>query len=159
VYTNTLYKWCKPCQINHLRENFTNWTSKNEQIDKFIQEKQLSIDDYYSSIIEWIPYYQFNKIKKFSNIIYSAKWKDGPLLYDDNKNKYIRNSANKAVILNYLVNSQNITNEFLNEVSRFSTNLFRHFIILIFFFNRLKYFMIKLKYMVYLKILIQKIIL
>jgi hypothetical protein len=71
VYTNTLYKWCKPCQINNLKKNFTNWTSKNEQIDKLIQEKQLSINDFYDTIFEWIPYCQFNQIEKLSNIIYS----------------------------------------------------------------------------------------
>jgi hypothetical protein len=121
-YTDTLYKWCKPCQINHLKENFTNWTSKNEQIDKLIQEKQLSINNVYDTIFEWIPYDQFNDIKKSSNAAYSTKWKDGPLLYNNSfytSNKYTRNFANKAVILKYLVNSPNITYEFLNEVCKF----------------------------------------
>jgi hypothetical protein len=123
-FTNAEYKWCKTCQIDWLRENFTNWTSKNEQIDKLIQEKQLSINDYEDTIFEWIPYDQFNNIKELSSKIYSARWKNGPLSY--NRNVYLRNSANKEIILKYLVNSQNITNEFLNEVSRFSTNLFKH---------------------------------
>jgi hypothetical protein len=120
---------------------------------------QLSIHNYKDVIIEWIPYDQFNDIKKLSNEAYSAKWKDGPLLYDDYyKDKYIRNSANKAIILKYLVNSQNITNEFLNEMGRFSTNLFSTFYYInIFFYNRLEYIIMKLKYMVYPKILIQMI--
>jgi hypothetical protein len=89
---------------------------------------QLSIHNYKDVIIEWIPYDQLNDIKKLNNAVYLAKWKDGPLLYDDYyKDKYIRNSANKVIILKYLVNSQNITNEFLNEVGRFSTNLFSTF--------------------------------
>ena len=25
--------WCKPCQIDNLKGNFTNWTSRNEKID------------------------------------------------------------------------------------------------------------------------------
>jgi hypothetical protein len=126
-YINAEYKWCKLCQINYLKENFTNWSSKNKQIDKLIQEVQLKINNHGDIIFEWIPYDQFNDIKKLSNEAYSAKWKDGPLLYDDYyKDKYIRNSANKAIILKYLVNSQNITNEFL-KVGRFSTNLFSTF--------------------------------
>ncbi|CAB5357002.1 unnamed protein product [Rhizophagus irregularis] len=28
-YTNAKCKWCKPCQINWLKENFTNWTSEH----------------------------------------------------------------------------------------------------------------------------------
>jgi hypothetical protein len=129
-FTNAEYDWCKPCQMNYLKKNFTNWTSKNEQIDRLIQEKQLSINDYKDTIFEWIPYYQISDIEKLSNTIYSAKWKDGPLLYDYYyKNKYIRNLANKAIILKYLVNLQNITNEFLNEVGSFSTNLFSIFLL------------------------------
>jgi hypothetical protein len=125
---------CSLCQMDWLKENFTNWTSENKQLDNLIQEKQLSINGIYDTIFEWIPYYQFSDIEKLNNITYLAKWKDGPLLYNYYyKNKYIRKSANKAIILKYLVNLQNITNEFLNEVSKFSTNLFSIFIILISF--------------------------
>jgi hypothetical protein len=127
-YTNAEYKWCKSCQINYLKENFANWTSENKQLDNLIQDIQLNINDYKDTIFEWIPYYQFSDIEKLSNTTYSAKWKDGPLLHDYYyKNKYIRNSANKAIILKYL---QNFTNEFLNEVGRFSTNLFSIFFLL-----------------------------
>jgi len=38
------YKWCKPCRIDNLKGNFTNWTSGNEKIDNVIQEMQLKID-------------------------------------------------------------------------------------------------------------------
>jgi hypothetical protein len=123
-FTNAKYKWCKSCQINYLKENFTNWSSKD--IDNLIQEIQLSVCNCKDVIFEWIPYYQFNSIKKLSKTTYSARWKNGPLLY---KNKYTRNSANKEVILKYLVNLQNITNEFLNEVGRIFTNLFNIFLL------------------------------
>jgi hypothetical protein len=123
-FTNAKYKWCRPCQTDWLKENFMSWTSENKQLDNIIQEIQLSINEYNDTIFEWIPYDQFNNIKILSNITYSAKWKDGPLLYRYYKNEYIRNSANEAIILKCLVNSQDITNEFLNEVGRFSTNLF-----------------------------------
>jgi hypothetical protein len=125
---NAEYKYCKPCQIDWLKKNFTNWTSKNKQIDDLIQEMQLNISNYKELIFEWIPYYQFNDIKKLSVTTYSAKWKNDSLLYDYYyKNKYIRNLANKAIILKYLVNSQNITSEFINEVN-FYKFIFLHFL-------------------------------
>jgi hypothetical protein len=120
-FTNAKNRWCKTCQIDWLRKNFTNWTSESKQLNNLIQEKQLSINDYNDTIFEWIPYDQFIDAKELNNTaIYSARWKNGPLLYNSlYDNKYIRNSANKAVTLKYLVNSPNITYEFLNKVCYF----------------------------------------
>ena len=50
--TNSLYNWCKLCFRN---ENFINWTSENEKIDRFIQEMQSKFNDYDDKIFEWIP--------------------------------------------------------------------------------------------------------
>ena len=118
-YTNVGWKWCKPCQIDNLKENFTNWTSGNEKIDELIQEMQLKIVFRWDIVFEWIPYNQFSDIKEIGRggfaTVYSAIWKDGPLEY----NKYIGNykrKLNYSVALKCLHNSQNITNEFLNEV-------------------------------------------
>jgi hypothetical protein len=36
------YRTCKPCLVNYLKRNFSNWTSGNEKINYFIQEKQLN---------------------------------------------------------------------------------------------------------------------
>src|SRR5687767_13280503 len=36
IYTDIRYKWCNPCQINNLKQNFANWTSGNEKINKLI---------------------------------------------------------------------------------------------------------------------------
>ena len=120
-YTNMAYKWCKQCQINNLKKDFINWTSGIKKIDNFIQEKQLEIDSPQSTILEWIPYDQFSDINEVNNddltIIYSAKWKNGPLHWDENCRKYKRHQDNKnnEVTLKYLHNLQNIE-EFLNEV-------------------------------------------
>ncbi|GBC02684.1 hypothetical protein RclHR1_04750012 [Rhizophagus clarus] len=123
-YTNIKNKWCKSCQINNLKENFTNWTSENEKIDNFIQETQLKINDYDEIIFEWISYDQFNEIKeiKNDNLItdYSAIWKDGPLIYKKTLKKYER-CSNMLFTLKYLHNSQNFINEFLNEVKTYLT--------------------------------------
>jgi hypothetical protein len=113
------YEWCESCQKNSLRQNFTNWTSENEEIDNLIQEIQLGINKLTDIIFEWIPYNQFNNIKEIGeegfDKIYSAIWKDGPLNYDKIRNKYTRNKQNAMVTLK-LYDSQNIANEFLTEV-------------------------------------------
>src|SRR5688572_27845391 len=109
-YTDTWYKWCKPCQIDNLKGNFTNWTSGNEKIDDFIQEMQLKIDCPYNTVFEWIPYDQFSDIKEIGRggfaTVYSAIWKDGPLDYNKDNEEYTRKS-NYKVALKYLHNSQN----------------------------------------------------
>ena len=122
VYTNLEYKWCEPCQIDNLKGNFTNWTSGNEKIDELIQKMQLKIDGQQDTVFEWIPYNQFSDIKEIGRggfaTVYSAIWKDGPLKFDEDNKEYTRKSysANQKVALKCLHNSQNITNEFLNEV-------------------------------------------
>src|SRR5437763_13246057 len=105
-YTDTESKWCNPCQISYLK-NFTNW-SGTEKIDNFIQEMQLSINDYNDRILEWIPYIQFKIIKEISKgdsaTIYSAIWTNGPLYYNNDKKELIRES-NKKVSLKCLYNT------------------------------------------------------
>ncbi|EXX64088.1 Mkk2p [Rhizophagus irregularis DAOM 197198w] len=124
-YTDIKNRWCKPCRINYFKENFTNWTSQNKEIDSFIQEIQLSINHYKDKILEWIPYNQFIYIKEISkgNSITICKviWKDGPLYYDNYEKKWSRNPYNK-VALKFLYNSQNIIDEFLNEVKMYLEN-------------------------------------
>ncbi|UZO02482.1 uncharacterized protein OCT59_020962 [Rhizophagus irregularis] len=121
LYTDIHHKWCKPCLINGLKQNFVNWTSGNEEIDNFIQITQLKIDNLEDTIVEWIPYDQFDNIKEIGKgefaTVYLAKWKDGPLLYQYERIPY------KEVALKCLHNSQNITNEFLNEVNAYSIGI------------------------------------
>ncbi|RHZ51189.1 hypothetical protein Glove_482g38 [Diversispora epigaea] len=52
---NKYLPWCKPCNSKHFQNDFNNWTSGNDKIDKFIQDAQLNANDYYK-VIEWIPY-------------------------------------------------------------------------------------------------------
>jgi hypothetical protein len=96
-----------------------NWTSGNEKIDEFIQEKQLIIKDHNDVVFEWIPYNQFNEIKETGRndliTVYSAIWKDGPLQYLGYTNKYIRDS-NKEVALKCLHNSTNPIEFVINVV-------------------------------------------
>jgi hypothetical protein len=109
-YFNIKDKCCKQCFIS---DYYKNNTSGNEIIDNLISEIQSKIE----KIFEWIPYSQYINIKEIRKsdfyILYSAIWKDGPLIYDD---KYYCREQNKKVILRCCNNSQNITNELLNEV-------------------------------------------
>ena len=107
---NVYEKWCKQ------------YTSGNEKINNLIQEMQLKIDSYNDIVFEWISYNQFSDIKEISrgsfSTVYSAIWKDGPLKYNEDNEEYTRDSddSNYEVALKCLHNSQNVTNEFLNEV-------------------------------------------
>ena len=119
MYISLEEKWCELCQINNFKKKFVNWSSGNEKIDEFIQEMQLKVDKWNYIIVEWIPYNQFNNIKEIGkdgfNTVYSAIWTDGPLDYNKYYKKYTRKLVDKEVALKRLYNSQNITNEFLNE--------------------------------------------
>src|SRR5438034_11812609 len=57
----------KTCYAIRFQQNFKNWTSGNDDIDKFIQDNQLSAHDFASVALEWIPY------DRFHGIIYIAK--------------------------------------------------------------------------------------
>jgi hypothetical protein len=123
-YTEVHYKLCKPCYLNNLKNNFTNWTSGNEKIDKFIQKMQLKIDNFIDDMFEWIPYSQFINVKeiekKDSLIMYSAIWKDGPLYDDFDNGKLIRKSKRVTLFkLNCLDRPQDMIDKFLNKVRDF----------------------------------------
>ncbi|RHZ76571.1 hypothetical protein Glove_196g20 [Diversispora epigaea] len=62
-YTNTVWKWCKPCNSKHFQNDFNNWTSGNDKIDKFIKDAQLNTNSYLD-VIEWIPYDRFKDVKQ-----------------------------------------------------------------------------------------------
>uniref|UniRef100_U9UKF9 Uncharacterized protein n=1 Tax=Rhizophagus irregularis (strain DAOM 181602 / DAOM 197198 / MUCL 43194) TaxID=747089 RepID=U9UKF9_RHIID len=74
----------------HFQRNFKNWTSGNDDIDKFIQDTQLSAhkDSEISNALEWIPYDRLDNFakNKFGKV-YKANWIDGKIKYWDNKNK------------------------------------------------------------------------
>ena len=57
------------CNAMHFQQNFVNWTSGNNDIDKLIQDTQLSAHTEYAlrSVLEWIPYDRFHDIKYIAN--------------------------------------------------------------------------------------------
>jgi hypothetical protein len=113
----------KKCKVKHFQRNFKNWTSGNDNIDKFIQNNQLSAHAFYEvkNALEWIPYDRFNNITYIAKggfgKVYQANWIDGNIVVWDDKNHNWKRYGNKVVALKSLNNSKNISLEFMNEVS------------------------------------------
>ncbi|GBC04321.1 hypothetical protein RclHR1_05610008 [Rhizophagus clarus] len=118
---NTILYWCKACNAKHFQQNFINWTSGNDDIDKFIQDTQLSSINYYH-VLEWLPYNRFYDIEYITEggfgKVYKAKWIDGYILSWDSKiQNWKRIHSNKFVALKSLYNSENVIFEFINEIT------------------------------------------
>ncbi|CAB5395740.1 unnamed protein product [Rhizophagus irregularis] len=84
IYTDIQYKWCKPC-------NFISWKSGDDKIDSLIQ---LKINERSDTRFEWIPFNQFNKIRKIGKgmfvSIYAAIWEyEVTLLYYNDSQKLL----------------------------------------------------------------------
>ena len=104
----------------HFQQNFSKWSSGNVDIDKFIQDTQLSAN-YHQKVLEWIPYDRFYDIEYIAKggfgKVYRANWIDGPIYNWDIKNQnWEHYGSNMLVALKSLDNSKNVTLEFLNEV-------------------------------------------
>jgi serine/threonine protein kinase len=115
---------CKECNeiciAKRFQQNFKNWTSGNNDIDKIIQDSQLS--DHYETkkALEWIPYDRFHNIKYIAKggfgKVYKANWIDGPIdKWSKKHNNWIRKN-NKDVALKKLNNSKKFSLEFMSEV-------------------------------------------
>src|SRR5690242_19412789 len=72
--------YCEICIRNHLKANFSNWTSGNDKIDNLIQECQMKAFAP-SLVVEWIPYDNLKKIEYLKeggfSKIYTAHWIGG----------------------------------------------------------------------------------
>ncbi|GBC05954.1 hypothetical protein RclHR1_06520010 [Rhizophagus clarus] len=111
----------RECKAKRFKQNFKNWTSGNNYVDKFIQNTQLLDHGYYKcDALEWIPYDRLYNIKYIVESdfgkLYSAKWCDGCIsgYYDQNWRRY---EQNMSVTLNSLNDPINITLKFINEIT------------------------------------------
>jgi len=100
------------CNVKYFQQNFGNWTSGNDIIDKFIRGSQLSAQAHNdaSKALEWIPYdrlFNIGYIEKGElDKIYIANWIDGHVSEWDYKiQNWLRVSENMYVILKNLNNS------------------------------------------------------
>ncbi|EXX69538.1 hypothetical protein RirG_095140 [Rhizophagus irregularis DAOM 197198w] len=123
IVLNNKCKECNKiyCNSIYFQRNFENWTSGNDDIDKFIQDTQLSAHKDVKEALEWIPYNRFYDIKYIAKggfgKVYRAYLTNGFITDWDSKNqKWKRNSNDILVALKSLNNSKNITPEFINEV-------------------------------------------
>ena len=110
----------KICYAKHFQQNSKSWASGNKDIDKFIQDTQLSAETH-SNVLEWIPYNKFRNVEYIAKggfgKVYKANWTDGFITkWDDMSQNWERGLSNKIVALKTLNNSKNVTSEFINEV-------------------------------------------
>ena len=115
---NTYYSWCQSCDPKLLTEG---WTSGNETLDELIKSIQLKSTEYGNDYyLQWVPYNDLTNIEKIGEdefaTVSKATWLNGYKSIDYN-NK--RTSKDMPVALKKLHNSQNISDEFLNEVNYF----------------------------------------
>ncbi|PKY29630.1 HCP-like protein [Rhizophagus irregularis] len=115
------YHWCQQCNTRRFQQDFSKWTSKNEFIDKFIQEAQLNAKNSYE-VLEWIPYNKLSNINYYDkggfSEIHKAVWSDGPIFsWSFDKQQWIRYyfQTGYEVILKTLNNSSSLNNKFLDE--------------------------------------------
>ena len=107
----TLY--CEYCVRNYLRENFSNWTSGNNDIDNLIQKCQIET-------LEWIPYNNLKNIKYLTkggcSEIYTAIWINGRYDEWDSKEQQLIRLGKDSVILKGLENVESANQSWFEEV-------------------------------------------
>ncbi|GET53926.1 kinase-like domain-containing protein [Rhizophagus irregularis DAOM 181602=DAOM 197198] len=110
--------WCQQCNVKRFQKDFSKWTSKNESIDKFIQEAQLNAKNSYE-ILEWIPYNELSSInyhdKGGFSEIHKAIWSDGPIFSWNYDKQQWNRQTDHEVILKVLNDSSSLNNKFLDE--------------------------------------------
>ncbi|CAG8480883.1 10507_t:CDS:2 [Ambispora gerdemannii] len=119
---------CQHCTSEFIREQFDKWTSGNEKIDREIQEAQLnspvvplSLGDS-PRIIEWIPFEDLLDVKPINTIgkgdvtIYKAVLAKGFAQSFDYDKRTILRAPQTRVVLRHLVKSEQINEEFLQEL-------------------------------------------
>src|SRR5437764_1018296 len=112
-------RFCEWCISLHLQSLFNTWTSGNEIIDDFIHKCQIQ-SSIPNSILEWIPFEEFENIEKLTeggfSTIYTATWTRGTIVdYDENKKEFSY-FENQHVVLKSLNNSSDPGKSFFNEV-------------------------------------------
>ncbi|GBC10577.1 hypothetical protein RclHR1_09740002 [Rhizophagus clarus] len=133
--SNTGYDWCQYCNSEYFRKNFTNWSSENQELDKFIQIAQLKAINV-RSVLEWIEYKEFTNVKHLADggnsSVFTANWPQGPIrAWDTTVNNWKRgweHVNSDVIILKQIKNSDNMTSTFLNELSAYHqfSNLVTH---------------------------------
>ncbi|GBB93945.1 hypothetical protein RclHR1_02260010 [Rhizophagus clarus] len=113
---------CVSCIIGHFKDDFVKWTSGNKDIDKLIQENQLSFNNY-NELLEWVPFVKFKNIEYIAEggfaKVYSAMWTDGQIKRWNSLSNNWEGNGETKIALKILNNSENISEDFLNEIKVF----------------------------------------
>ncbi|GBB88397.1 hypothetical protein RclHR1_14980002 [Rhizophagus clarus] len=121
---NTSVLWCANCDVEYFVENFRNWSSGDPRIDDLIRNTQMNAKES-MDFLEWIDFSQFDLIKytgkegSFSTI-YSAVWMEGPLWNRDEAAGIWSRGGPTNVILKRLNDSRELSDEFINQLFRYS---------------------------------------
>ncbi|RHZ80432.1 hypothetical protein Glove_136g11 [Diversispora epigaea] len=111
----------RQCHSKHFQNDFNNWTSGNDKIDKFIRDAQLQLNaNDYLEVMEWIPYDRFEDVKQIGRggfgTIHYAMWIEGPIDKWDVENHQWKRNLPRKVALKKFDNFVNL-NDVLNEMS------------------------------------------
>ncbi|RHZ55700.1 hypothetical protein Glove_411g10 [Diversispora epigaea] len=113
-------QYCEFCIRKYLENNFGNWTSGNNEIDKLIQECQ-QITILPNTVIEWISYDQFENIfylaEGIGSIFYTAIWKDGSYDKWNSERQILERFGRRMIVLKRLNDSNSNIVHWLQEVT------------------------------------------
>src|SRR4051794_32371600 len=108
-----------PANLNALKKILISGNG-NKIIDKLTQDNQLSTKRY--GLLEWVPYNKFTDIKYLAEggfaKVYSAIWIDGRIKRWSQLSNDWRRSGLLTIALKMLNYSENISEDFLNEVCK-----------------------------------------
>jgi hypothetical protein len=117
VLNNKCKKCHNICNAIYFQQQFIDWSSGNNDIDKSIQDSQLLAHKDVSNVLEWIPYDRFYDIKYIAKGKYEASWIDGNIIcWNSSKNQNWKRHGDEDVILKSLNNTNNPILEFMSEV-------------------------------------------
>ncbi|RHZ57526.1 hypothetical protein Glove_386g44 [Diversispora epigaea] len=113
-------QYCEFCIRKYLENNFGNWTSGNNEIDKLIQEcQQTTVQPF--GVIEWISYDQFESVKYLAEggcaTIYTAIWKDGSYDKWNSERQILERFEEQKIVLKRLNNSNSKNVDWFQEVT------------------------------------------
>jgi len=108
--------WCNECDTC-ITEG---WTSGNQNIDKFIKDTMCNIKNEKIPFLEWVPFDMFTNIKQIGQggfaKVFSATWLDGKSYYGEYNKSSMLSTGPFEVALKRLNGSQNMSEQYLNEV-------------------------------------------
>ncbi|EXX51651.1 Ipl1p [Rhizophagus irregularis DAOM 197198w] len=110
--------YCEHCIRNYLKANFSNWTSKNDEIDNLIQECQIK-SRAPDGIIEWIPYINLQNINYLTkggfSEIYTANWIDGKYDEWDTEGQQLKRFGEHDVVFKKLEGVESTSQSWFEE--------------------------------------------